>query len=317
MHAIRACCRFRFSGRFSEQFLSQVGGFSFRFGQFAALFLAAMLVGASVQGLAQTAGSPGEISVTTVFPSIEIAELEPAPLGNLATDTALPDAPEPQQKEVDPEKPMVAMGSTTTVPANTNLPMAPMYSRVIPAGMATPQIHKWDKIELATRDLYSLSSFTDFFVSAGWSHLTNGQPNYGTNSGAFGQRLGAAALRDSSQGFLTNGLFAMMLHQDPRYFALGKQNGFGKRLMYAITRPLITRDSSDGHAVFNSSLILGQAVGVGLSNLYYPEMNRNFHDNIARFGGSMGGSALSFALDEFTSDVLRAIRLRRLERLMH
>jgi hypothetical protein len=31
----------------------------------------------------------------------------------------------------------------------------------------------------------------------------------------------------------------------------------------------------------------------------------------------MGGSALSFALDEFTSDVLRAIRLRRLERLMH
>ena len=318
MHPIGACCRFHFSGRFSEQFLSQVGGFTFRFGQFAALFLAALFFGASAQGVAQTAGSPGEISVATVFPSNEIAELQPAPLMSSTTET-LPDAPEPQkdepQKNVDPLKPMAAEPKTVT--ATSSLPMAPMYSRVIPAGMATPQIHKWDKIELATRDLYSLSSMVDFLASAGYSHVANGQPNYGTDSGAFGQRLGAAAIRDSTQGFLTNGVFAVFLHQDPRYFALGNHYSFGKRVFYAITRPLVTRDSSDGHAVFNSSLVLGQAVGVGLSNLYYPESNRNFHDNIARFGGSMGGSALSFALDEFTSDLLRAVRLRRLERLMH
>jgi hypothetical protein len=190
------------------------------------------------------------------------------------------------------------------------MPMAPMYSRVIPAGMSTPQIHKWDKITLATRNLYSATSIADFFVSAGWDHLTNGQPNYGTNSGAFAQRVGAAAIRDSSQAFLSNGPFAVWLHQDPRYFALGSKYNIPKRAWYAVTRALVTRDSTDGHAVVNTSLILGQAAGTALNNLYYPKSNRNFHDNLAGFGGSMGGAALSFAFDEFTSDLLRMVRLK-------
>lgn len=190
------------------------------------------------------------------------------------------------------------------------MPIAPMYSRVIPAGMATPQIHKWDKITLATRNLYSATSFASFFVSAGWDQLTNGQPNYGTDRGAFGARLGAAAIRDTSQAFLSNGPFAVWLHQDPRYFALGSHYSLPRRAWYAATRSLVTRDSTDGHAVVNTSLILGQAAGTALNNLYYPKSNRNFQDNIAGFGGSIGGAALSFVLDEFTSDLLRMVRLR-------
>ena len=84
-------------------------------------------------------------------------------------------------------------------------------------------------------------------------------------------------------------------------------------LLVQITAPgaaMITRDSSDGHAVLNTSLILGQAAGTALNNLYYPESNRNFHDNVAGFGGSMGGAALGFVMDEFTSDLLKAVRLR-------
>jgi len=297
MHAIRSFCTFGISC------------------QFGGIFLGALLFGAGLRGTAQTVSSPGEVSVRQVFAANEIAEVQPAPFVGAAAEAPLPDAPEPQKTEPpQDEKPLVAAAPKTTAAQANAMPMAPMYSRVIPAGMATPQIHKWDKIELATRNLYSLSSFADIIVSAGWSHVTNGQPNYGTDSGAFGERLGAAGIRDSTQAFLSNGPFAVWLHQDPRYFALGRQSSFMKRTWYSITRPLITRDSSDGHAVFNSSLILGQAAGVGLSNLYYPESNRNFHDNMARFGGSIGGSALSFWLDEYTSDLLKAFRLRRLER---
>lgn len=227
----------------------------------------------------------------------------------------LPEAPQPQNQETTPEKPLVAV-DPKTVPANTTMPMAPMFSRVIPAGMATPQIHKWDKVQLAARNLYSFTSFISISFSSGWSHLTNGQPNYGTNSSAFGQRVGAAVIRDSTQSFMSNGPYAVWLHQDPRYFALGSHYSIPRRTWYAITRPLITRDSTDGHAVFNSSLVLGQATGTALTNLYYPQSNRNFRDNLASFGGSMGGSALSFAFDEFTSDLLRLIRLQRLERMM-
>ena len=305
MQVIPSCCFSRHSG----------GIF---FSQFAVLLLAALLFSAGPQGVAQTVSSAGDVSVTTVFPSNEIAELDPVPFARDAADAQLPDAPAPQK--ADPrdqeQKPMVADGQKT-VATTTNMPMAPMYSRIIPAGMATPQIHKWDKITLATRNLYSASSFASIFASAGWSHLVNGQPNYGTNSGAFGERLGAAAIRDSTQAFLSNGPFAVWFHNDPRYFALGRGHSFVKRTLYALSRPLITRDSSDGHAVMNTSLILGQAAGTALNNLYYPESNRNFHDNISSFGGSMGGSALSFVMDEYMSELLKAIHLRHAERLMH
>jgi hypothetical protein len=167
---------------------------------------------------------------------------------------------------------------------------------------------------LATRNLYSGTSIASIFFSAGWSHLTNGQPNYGTNSEAFGKRVGAAAIRDSTQAFLSNGPFAVWFHDDPRYFAMGRGHSLVKRTWYSVTRAVITRDSTDGHAKFNASLVLGQAAGTALNNLYYPQSNRNFHDNVASFGGSIGGAALSFALDEFTSDLLRIVRLHQLER---
>ena len=265
----------------------------------------------AARGVAQTENSAGDVSVTTVFPSNEIAEVQPAVLVIAGADAVLPQAPEPQKKDQD-GKPLMSVN-----PVTTNMPVAPMYSRVIPAGMATPQIHKWGKITLAARNLYSATSFVSFSVSAGWSHLINGQPNFGTNSTAFAQRLGAAAVRNSSQAFLSNGPFAVWLHQDPRYFALGSRYNIGHRTWYAITRPLITRSSNDGHAVFNTSLILGHACGTALNNLYFPKDNKNFRDNVVAFTSSLGGSALSFGLDEFTSDLLRMIRLRHPERLPH
>ena len=276
----------------------------------------AMVFGAGQRGVAQTA-SPSDVLVTPVVSSSEIARVEGPAFVSAEPEMDLPDAPEPQKVEDQTNadgKPLVA-AVQKTVPATTNMPVAPMYSRVIPAGEATPQIHGKQKIVLAARNLYSFTSFASVFVSAGWSHLLNRQPNYGTDSGAFGERLGAASIRDSSQAFLSNGPFAMWFHQDPRYFALGRGHSFGRRTWYAITRPLVTRDSSDGHAVLNTSLILGQAAGTALTNLYYPQSNRNFHDNIASFGSSMGGSALSFVLDEYTSEILKAIHLRRAQRL--
>ena len=265
--------------------------------------LAGLVLAVALQGFGQGVVPLVDVAVDSGFQA-ELVAAEP-----VMADASLPDAPEPQQQQDNNGKPLVAAVPKTVSPTSS-MPMAPMFSRVIPAGMATPQIHKWDKITLATRNLYSATSLASFFVSAGWDQLTNGQPNYGTNSEAFGKRLGAAAIRDSSQAFLSNGPFAVWLHEDPRYFALGSKYSIPKRAWYAVTRAVVTRDSTDGHAVLNTSLILGQAAGTALNNLYYPKSNRNFHDNIAGFGGSMGGAALSFALDEFTSDLLRVVRLK-------
>jgi hypothetical protein len=260
--------------------------------------LSLLVLGVALQAAGQSAGSPDETLVDSGVAAETVAA---------NVDAGLPEAPQPQAQDSQ-GKPL--MTGDAKAGATSSMPMAPMYSRIIPAGMATPQIHGRDKIVLATRNLYSLTSVVSFFTAAGWDQLTNGQPNYGTNSGAFGQRVGAAVIRDSSQAFLSDGPFAVWLHQDPRYFAMGSGHSIPKRAWYAVTRALVTRDSTDGHAVVNTSLILGQAAGTALNNLYYPKSNRNFHDNLAGFGGSMGGAALSFAFDEFTSDLLRAVHLK-------
>src|SRR5581483_11702352 len=272
MRAGRGCCSFFFSGRSLRPILSGV------------------VLGVTLHAAAQGVAFPGGAWVETG------SQAERLQAGIAAVQPANGEA-EPQQQENN-GKPL--MSGSADPAATSSMPVAPMFSRVIPAGMATPQIHKWDKITLATRNLYSATSIVSFVTSAGWDQLTNGQPNYGTNSRAFGQRVGAAVIRDSSQAFLSNGPFAVWLHQDPRYFALGAHHSIPKRAWYAVTRALVTRDSTDGHAELNTSLILGQAAGTALNNLYYPKSNRNFHDNLAGFGGSMGGAALSFAMDEFT-----------------
>ncbi len=147
-------------------------------------------------------------------------------------------------------------------------------------------------------------------ASAGYEHALNGEPNYGTDRGAFGQRLGAAAIRESTQGFFTDSVFSPIFHEDPRYYVQGEGHGFFYRTMYAVTRPLITRTDSGRNSV-NGALLAGYAASTALTYTYYPPINRNFHDTASIFGGSLGGAALGFFVSEFSDDALKAIHLRK------
>jgi hypothetical protein len=222
------------------------------------------------------------------------------------TKTPLPEEPRPQQFAKPPVTP-----APTAVSQNTTRPVAPIYAKYIPPGWAGAQIDGRDKLILGARDLYSIGNFGDIFASSGWSQLWNGQPNYGTDRGAFGQRLGAAAIRESSEGILTDGVFSVALHQDPRFYALGREYSLGHRALYALTRPLVTRSSNDGHAEPNFALLLGYACAAALTNTYYPQRNRNLRDNMSSYGKSLGGSALGFAVDEFTSPIWAKMRFFR------
>jgi hypothetical protein len=55
-------------------------------------------------------------------------------------------------------------------------------------------------------------------VSAGYGQLTNSDPKYGTDEGAFGERLGAAFLRQASMRFFADSLLPTLDHEDPRYY---------------------------------------------------------------------------------------------------
>jgi hypothetical protein len=177
-------------------------------------------------------------------------------------------------------------------------------------GQKAPPLSARDKRVMGLKQSFTLFSLIGWTTSAGYSQLVNGSPNYGTDSGAFGERLGAAALRNTSQNIFGNVIFAPLFHEDPRYYKMGKGHKGYKRIAYAATRALITR-ADDGHATPNYSLIAGRVFGAALSNAYYPETNRGFSQTAQTFGTSMGGAAIGFVVTEFLDEALEIAHLKK------
>lgn len=240
---------------------------------------------------------------------------------------ALPEAPQPSASEssslesfsASPEREPFSLGpdpqtkplDARTAPKTQDAkPIAPLYTKYIPAGWGYQPIHGREKLILGARDLYSPGNILAIVASSGYSHLANSQPNYGVNSKAFGQRLGAIAIRETAQGIFTDGVFSVVFHQDPRYFAEGPRYNPIHRTLYAITRPLIVRTTNGTGSTVNSSLLAGYAAAALLNNAYYPQINRNVKDTFTSYGSSIGGAALGFFVSEFTDDALEFLHLK-------
>jgi hypothetical protein len=215
--------------------------------------------------------------------------------------SADPDSPDPGY--ADPN------GAQTTPTGPRPKAAAHLKMIVNPGEVAQPMPVR-DKVLGGLASSVSLFSATGWLAAAGWEQLLNSSPNYGTDSGAFGQRLGAAAIRGVSEGVFSNSLFAPLFHEDPRYYVMGKGHPFFKRLVYAGTRAIITRTDS-GHTTPNFSLLAGNAAGSALTIPYYPAQNTSFKEVAETFGGSIGGSALGFVVDEFIVDALIDLHIRK------
>lgn len=196
--------------------------------------------------------------------------------------------------------------------ASSAPPPASRLSKIIQPGQQAPSLTARDKLELSAKSAVAPMSIASWFVSAGWSQLTNGAPNYGTDKGAFGERLGAAAIRDPSEEILSTGVMAAALHEDPRYYKLGRGHGIGRRIVYAATRVLVTR-TDHGRATPNLALLGGNLTGSILTNAYYPSVNHGVSQTLMIFGNSLGGSAIGFGIDEFLDDALVLAHLKKNE----
>jgi hypothetical protein len=189
-------------------------------------------------------------------------------------------------------------------------PEARKYAKYISAGWTAQPLTAHDKVILGLRDSVSPFSFLGILASAGYSHVLNGQPNFGTDKGAFGQRLGATAIRDISENIFSDSVYAPMLHEDPRYYVEGPQHNLFQRVIYSVTRPIITRTDS-GRNTVNVAKIAGDASGAAISYTYYPKINQNFRDTAATFGGALAGDAVGDFVSEFSDQVLVFFHLKK------
>jgi hypothetical protein len=184
--------------------------------------------------------------------------------------------------------------------------------KFIPAGRKAPQQHVRDKVALGLRESVTPFSLFAWASSAGWSHLIDGAPNYGVNSEAFAQRLGAAAATGTAKEIFSDAVFASLFHQDPRYYQLGRSHKFLNRAVYAGTRPVIGR-TDGGRSIFNYAGILGTGASAALAQTYYPDENVHPSQVMQSWASGIAGSALGYLISEFGGDVIQALHIEKHE----
>jgi hypothetical protein len=143
------------------------------------------------------------------------------------------------------------------------------------------------------------------FLSAGYGQLT-GTPDYGSDSGAFGERLGAAFVRQATMRFFCSSFFPVVLHEDPRYFRKAR-GGYWPRAGWAAERAFVTQKDDGSHG-FNYSDILGHLAASALTPAYYPSKSRSVPVVMQTWGTSIAGAAGNNLFLEFVPDAFNAWR---------
>lgn len=145
-------------------------------------------------------------------------------------------------------------------------------------------------------------------ISAGYGQLT-GSPAYGSDAGAFGDRLAAALVRQATMRFFSSSLFPVYTREDPRYFRKASGSYLG-RAGWAAERAFITQRDSGNHS-FNFSNIVGHLAASALTPAYYPSKSRSVHVVMQTWGTSIAGSAVNNLFLEFVPDAINAWHNRK------
>jgi len=224
------------------------------------------------------------------------ASSAPATVASSADDPALPDAPEGRAEYVSPEYPGPH----------------PYLHRVVKADMGPQPLTAEQKIELSLISPLRPMSFGASLFSAGWSHLNDSRPHYGVDRGAFGERLGAAKVKQMSENFFSYGVFAAAFHEDPHYYVMGPGPGHSiqHRAIYAATRVVLTR-KDDGSTGINWAKLVGVAASNALANAYYPDRDRGVKSTLTAYVNNLWTTAATIQLDEFLPDVIHLARHKK------
>lgn len=170
-----------------------------------------------------------------------------------------------------------------------------------------------DKWHLFVKESIDPFQFATAAAGAGLSQIGDNNPKYGIGGMPYLQRFGAALADLTTQNFFSDAVLASVLREDPRYFRMGPGASVPKRIVYALTRIVVTRRDS-GRDSFNFSGVVGMGMGIGLSDAYYPPKSRGGGELESRLITSFTGAALGNLLPEFWPDVRQKLARLRLKR---
>lgn len=172
---------------------------------------------------------------------------------------------------------------------------------VVDPGEKAPPLQARHKMMFWLHEDASLPAWAPAVISTGWSQLLVGDPDYGSDSAAFGERIGAAVIRDTSMRFFSDSLVPTLAHEDPRYYRK-TYGSIKERTAYAAERVFINR-RDDGSLGFNFAVTMGHLAASALTPTYYPAPSANGRVVMTTWALSLAGAAGGNIFVEFWPDI--------------
>ena len=153
------------------------------------------------------------------------------------------------------------------------------------------------KFELAWKSTIDPINFGLTGAIAGIQQGANAFSGYGQGAQGYAKRY-AASYADSVIGtFVGAAILPSVLKQDPRYFYKGTGTR-RSRFLYAVANAVICK-GDNGRWQANYSSMLGSLAAGGISNLYYPESDRDATVTLENTLIAIGSNAANNILQEF------------------
>jgi hypothetical protein len=177
--------------------------------------------------------------------------------------------------------------------------------RAVSADQHLPPQTVKEKFKTAMLDSFDYSSFIFVAGQAAVAQANNSYPEFRQGAAGYGRYYWHTLADAINENTWVEFIIPSMLHQDTRYYTLGK-GGYAKRLGYAFSRVAITRQDS-GKRSFNFSEFLGAGAFSGIANLYYPSQERTFTKTYQRWIENLAIDSCVFAFKEVWPDINNAI----------
>jgi hypothetical protein len=160
-----------------------------------------------------------------------------------------------------------------------------------------------EKLRLTNLDAFDRSTFIDAAIFGGMGQWHRDNASFGNGIPAYAHYFATSAADFMIGDYMTEAVFPVLLHQDPRFFRRGT-GSFLARLRPAITQIFWTRMDSGGMN-FNYSEVVGNAAAVAISQAYYPD-NRHADTAARNLGVQIGVDMAGNIIKEFSPELRRA-----------
>jgi hypothetical protein len=223
----------------------------------------------------------------------------------VSTQPQAPDPKDPKGKEKQDETVGKSKLEKETGTVNDRIfEVLPNYGTVENA-KELPPLTSGQKFRLATAGVFDWAAYPFNGALSAIAQAKDDPKEWGQGWAAYGKRYGASFADNSIGTYMTTAIFPSLLHEDPRYYQLGKGR-FVHRAYHAVNRLFITRTDS-GHDRFNYSESVGNAVAAAISNIYHVPSDRTAARNASTFGFLILYDGLSNELKEFWPDIRRKV----------